>query len=125
MVPLLTFPIIPKPILGVVQIGVVTNHEEPSDDNDNSFEKKHNPRMPQILLTKKSYNEGKGIPSPIGDDGGLLVSNILVNGSGVRPFAANCNDPLEGGGNGPLGDQHPWIHTARPTKSWVMPTWNL
>ncbi len=107
MVPLLTFPIIPKLILGVVQIGVVTNYEEPSDDDDNSFEKKHNPRMPQILPTKKSYNEKKGIPSPIGDDGGLLVSNIPVNGSGVGPFATNCNDPLEGGGNGPSRDQHP------------------
>jgi len=91
LVPLLTFPIIPKPILGVVQIGVVTNHKEPSDD-DNSFEKKHNPRMPQILPTKKSYNGRKSIPSPIGDDGGLFVNNILVNGNGVRPFVANVEN---------------------------------
>jgi hypothetical protein len=39
--------------------------------------------MPQILPTKKSYNERKGKPSPIGDDGGLLVSNIHVNDGGV------------------------------------------
>jgi hypothetical protein len=107
LVPLLTFPITPKPVLGVVQTGVVTNHEKPSDDDDNSFEKKHNPRMPQIFPTKKSYNERKGKPSPIGDDGGFFVYNIPVNGGGVKPFAANYNDPLGGGGSRPSGDQYP------------------
>jgi hypothetical protein len=50
--------------------------------------------MPQILPTKKSYNERKGRASPIGDDGGLLVNNIPKNGDGVRPFGANYDDPL-------------------------------
>ncbi len=60
--------------------------------------------MPQILPTKKSYNERKGRPSPIGDDGGLLVNNIPKNGDGVKPFGVNYNDPLRGGGSGPSWD---------------------
>jgi hypothetical protein len=63
--------------------------------------------MPQILLPKTSYNERKGKPSPIGDDGGLLVSNIFVNGGGAIPFATNYNDPLGGGGSGLSRNQHP------------------
>jgi hypothetical protein len=36
----------PHPILGVAQVGIVTNHREPLDEDDDFFESKHNPRMP-------------------------------------------------------------------------------
>ncbi len=42
-----------KLVLQVAQARVVIDHGEPLEDDDNSFERKHNPRMPQILLTRK------------------------------------------------------------------------
>jgi hypothetical protein len=57
----------PKLVLQVAQARVVIDHGEPLDDDDNSFKRKHNPRMPRILLTRKPYNEKKGKPSLIKD----------------------------------------------------------
>jgi hypothetical protein len=53
----------PKLVLGVAQIGVVTNHEEPLNEDNDSSKRKHNPRMPQIVPTRKPYNERRGRPS--------------------------------------------------------------
>jgi hypothetical protein len=36
----------PQPILGIAQIGVVIDHKEPLDEDMESFERKHNPKMP-------------------------------------------------------------------------------
>jgi hypothetical protein len=41
----------PKPILGITQAGIVTNHKEPLDEDDNYLEKKHNPKLPRIIPT--------------------------------------------------------------------------
>jgi hypothetical protein len=54
----------PKLVLQVAQARVVIDHGEPLDDDDNSFKRKHNPRMPRILLTKKPYNEKKKADHP-------------------------------------------------------------
>ncbi len=53
----------PKPILGIAQIGIVIDRGETLDDDDEYFERKHNPRMLQIILTKKLYHEQRGQPS--------------------------------------------------------------
>jgi hypothetical protein len=47
----------PKPILGVAQVGIVTNCGEPLDEDNDSFERKHNPRMPRIVPIRKSCHE--------------------------------------------------------------------
>ncbi len=50
----LTNPIAPsKPILRIAQARIVINREEPSDEDDDYPERKHNSRMPQIISTKK------------------------------------------------------------------------
>jgi hypothetical protein len=47
----------PKLILGIAQAGIVTDHKEPSDENKDYFTRKHNTKMPQIIIIKKLYNE--------------------------------------------------------------------
>jgi hypothetical protein len=37
----------PKPVTRVAQVEIVTNHEEPLDEDDDSFKRKHNLRMPK------------------------------------------------------------------------------
>ncbi len=46
-----------KPISRTAQTDIVTNHEEPLDDNENYYERKHNLRMSQIGPTGKSYHD--------------------------------------------------------------------
>jgi hypothetical protein len=35
--------------LGVAQVGIVIDHGELSNEDDDSSKRKHNPRMPQIV----------------------------------------------------------------------------
>ncbi len=53
----------PKLVSKVAQIGIITNHEEPLNEDNDSSERKHNPRMPQIIPFGKPYNEQRGRPS--------------------------------------------------------------
>jgi hypothetical protein len=64
----------------VAQVGVVTNNEEPWDDGNISFERKHNPKMPQIFPIKNLYNEKKWQTILIRSDGGLLANggNVIA-----------------------------------------------
>jgi hypothetical protein len=63
----------PRSILGVAQIGIVMDYGEPLDEDNDSSKRKHNLRMPRIILIGKPYHEQKGKPSLIGDVGGLLT----------------------------------------------------
>ncbi len=44
----------PKPVLGITQDEIVTDHEESFGEDDDFFIRKHNPRMPRIVLTTKT-----------------------------------------------------------------------
>jgi hypothetical protein len=46
-----------KPILGIAQARIITYCEEPSDEDEDYFKRKHNLRMSQIFLIKKSYHD--------------------------------------------------------------------
>jgi hypothetical protein len=46
-----------KPILGIAQDGIVTNREDPSNEDKDYTSKKHKPKMSQIVPTKKLYYE--------------------------------------------------------------------
>jgi hypothetical protein len=95
--PLANFMTSPKPVLGIIQTRIVTNHEEPSNEDEDYSEKKHNPKMPIIIRIKRSYHDQKGKPSPIGDVNKLFIGgwDVLISDNGDGPFG--------GGGNGPLG----------------------
>ncbi len=47
----------PKLVSGIAQAKIVTNCEEPSNEDEDYFERKYNPMMPQIIPTKKSYHD--------------------------------------------------------------------
>jgi len=47
----------PKLVSGITKTRIVTNHEEPSNEDNDSSKRKRNPRMPQIVPTRKPYNE--------------------------------------------------------------------
>jgi hypothetical protein len=47
----------PKLVSGIAQAKIVTNHGEPSNEDEDYFEKKYNPRMPQIIHTEKLYHD--------------------------------------------------------------------
>jgi hypothetical protein len=36
----------PKPISKITQVRIVTNHKEPSNEDEDYSKRKHNPRMP-------------------------------------------------------------------------------
>ncbi len=95
----------PKLILGIAQVGIVTNCKEPSDEDEDYFEREHNPMMPQIISIKKLYHEQKARPSPIGDVGKLPTNGqvVPISKSGGVPFDDGGNGPLGGGDGGPLG----------------------
>lgn len=92
-------PITPrKAILGITQIGIVTDHED-----DEYSERKHNPRMPQINPTKKLNHEQRCQPSSIGDVGGFPTSRWIVpmSNDGGEPFSSGSNRPPRGDGCDP------------------------
>jgi hypothetical protein len=93
----------PKPILGIAQIGIVIDRGEPSDDNDEYSKRKHNPRMLQIIPTKKLYHEQKGQPPSIGDVGGFPIGKWIVptNNDGGEPFSDSGNRLPRGDGGDP------------------------
>ncbi len=78
----------PKPISIIIQVGIVTNHKEPLDEDKDHSKRQHNPKMPQIIPTKKLYHDQKGRPSPIGDVGRLLMGGwtVLINNGSGGPF---------------------------------------
>jgi len=47
----------PKLIMGIAQVGIVTNCKEFSNENKDYFLKKHNTKMPRIVPIEKLYNE--------------------------------------------------------------------
>jgi hypothetical protein len=53
----------PKPVLGITQDEIITNHKELFGEDDDFFERKHNLRMPRIILTKRPYHGRKSRPS--------------------------------------------------------------
>jgi hypothetical protein len=53
----------PKLVLGITQDGIITNHKEPSYEDEDYSLKKHNPKMPKIVPIKKSYYEWMKRPS--------------------------------------------------------------
>jgi hypothetical protein len=63
----------PKLVSRITQARIITNHREPSNEDKNYFERKHNPKMPQIGPTRKLYHEQKGKPSLIRDVGRLCM----------------------------------------------------
>lgn len=63
----------PRSILRVTQVGIIIDYGEPLDEDNDSSKRKHNLRMPRIILIGKPYHERKGKPSPVGDVGGLLT----------------------------------------------------
>jgi hypothetical protein len=94
----------PKPILGVTQARIVTNHEELSEEDDDSFERKHSLWMPRIVPIKKSYNERKGKPSLIRNGVGHPTNggNVPISNN-VGPFGIGSNGLPRSGGSGPRG----------------------
>jgi hypothetical protein len=66
----------PKPVLGITQDEIVIDHEEPFDEDDDFFARKHNPRMPRIVFTKNPYHGRKSRPSHTK----MLVGFLLVDG---------------------------------------------
>ncbi len=89
----------PKPILGLAQTLIIIDYGELLDEDDDSSKRKHNPRMPQIVLIIKPYNERRGRPSVIGDGVGPPPSgwNVPINNSVGKSFSI--------GGSGPSGLQ--------------------
>jgi hypothetical protein len=47
----------PKPISIIIQVGIVTNHMEPLDEDKDYSKRKHHPKMPQIILIEKLYHD--------------------------------------------------------------------
>jgi hypothetical protein len=101
----------PKPISIIIQVGIVTNHIEPLDEDKDYSKRKHNPKMPQTIPIEKSYHDRKGRPSLIGDVGRLLTGGwtIPTSNNGGGPFNRGGNEPLGGGGSGlpRCGDNSP------------------
>ncbi|CAK9266867.1 unnamed protein product [Sphagnum jensenii] len=117
-----------KLVLGIVQTRIVTNHEEPSNEDEDYSKRKHNPKMPKIIRIKRSYHDRKGRPSPTGDVSKLVISGwtILISNNGGGPFGGGGNGPLgggpqgsggnslpEGGGSGHPANQNPRSYIAR------------
>ncbi len=46
-----------KLVLKIAQTRIVTNCKEPLDEDEDYSKEKHNPKMPQIILTKKLYHD--------------------------------------------------------------------
>jgi hypothetical protein len=63
----------PKLISRIAQAGIITNHKEISNKDEDYSKRKHNPKMPQIVPIGKLYLEQKGRPSLIGDAGRLFI----------------------------------------------------
>ncbi len=90
----------PKPVSKIVQAKIVTNREEPLDEDKDYFKRKHKPNMPQIIPTEKPYQDWRGRPSPIGNASRSPISGWIVpinNGNG-GPFGKGGNGPPWGGG---------------------------
>jgi hypothetical protein len=89
----------PKLIFGITQVGIVTNHRELLDEDDEYFE--------------RLYHEQRGQPSPIKNVNGLFTNerNVptsnnggeLFNGGG-NPFGGGGSSSPRGGGSRPLKD---------------------
>jgi hypothetical protein len=78
---------------------------EPSNEDENYFERKHNPRMSQIIPIEKWYHQRKGKPSPIRDVGRPPTGgqDAPINNDGGGPFGGGNDGPPRGVGNGLLG----------------------
>ncbi len=86
----------PKLVSGITQAKIVTNCGEPSNEDEDYSERKHNPMMPQIVPNKKLYHDWRGRPPLIGNANRLHVGGQIVpisNGGG-GPFSGDGNKPL-------------------------------
>ncbi len=92
---------LPKLVLGITQVGIVIDHREPSDEENEYFE--------------RTYHEQRGQPSSIGNANGLPTNrrNVPTSNSGGEPFnnggdssspKVGNKGPPRGGGNRPLKD---------------------
>jgi hypothetical protein len=91
----------PKPISRIAQVGIITNHGEPLDEDGDYFERKHNLRMSQIVPLEKSYDDRSGKPSLIGNASRLSISGRII------PINKGISEPFNKGGNKPLGGGPP------------------
>ncbi len=67
---------LPKLLLGIAQVKIVTDHEEPLDEDEDYSKRKHTPRMPWIALLENHAVNG-------GEDHlklEMLVGHLLVDG---------------------------------------------
>jgi hypothetical protein len=55
--PLPNFTTPPKLVLGIAQAGIVIDYGEPLHEDNDSSKRKHNPKMPRIILIRKSCHE--------------------------------------------------------------------
>ncbi len=90
--------------MGIPQARIVIDQGELLDEDDDYSERKHNPKMPWIVPTRKSYHEQRGKPSQIGDASRPPIGGraIPINNGGGGPFGGSSNGPLGGSGGGPL-----------------------
>ncbi|CAK9268011.1 unnamed protein product [Sphagnum jensenii] len=120
--PLINLTTSPKPISKIAQARIVTDHKEPLDEDEDYSEKKHNPKMPRIVPTKKLYHDRKGRPSSIGDASRELISgrSIPINNNGGGLFGGGGNGLPKGRGNGPPrggGNNSPKGGSSRPPRA--------
>jgi hypothetical protein len=94
-----------KPILGIVQDGIVIDREGLSNEDKTYSGKKHKPKMTEIIFIGKSYHGRKGRPCLIGNVGRTFTSGWIVpiNNGGGGPFTIGGNGPPGSGGSGPPG----------------------
>jgi hypothetical protein len=70
---------------------------ESSNEDEDYFERKHNPIMPQIIFIRKLYHDQKGRPSPIRIAGRLPTSGQII------PISNGDGGIFSKGDNGPPG----------------------
>lgn len=63
-----------KLVSRIAQVGIVKDCGEPSNETKDYSKRKHNPKMPRIVLSRKSYHDWKGRPCPIGNASRSLTS---------------------------------------------------
>jgi hypothetical protein len=130
------------PILKFAQTGIITNRNNPLDEDEDYSKEKHNTKMPQIIPIKKMYHDQKGRSSSIGNVVKPLTCGqiVLINNNDGGPFSKGGNRPLRGGGNGlqevvvivlqevviaDTWESKIQNHRYSTSMPWIGPTWNL
>jgi hypothetical protein len=122
----------PKWVPRIGQVGIVIDHGEPSDEDEDYSKRKHNPRMPWIIPTENPYHDRREDPL-IGNVGRPLTNGWIVPTTNSGGNGPPRGEPLGGGGSGltkgghndHLGggssehpmDQNPRSYDVGPTRS--------